>query len=90
MQGRESGEHDTERKSCPISALEEVRSRRPPCKVLLVDDEPSILIVLHWALQDIGCEVTSAHGGQAGLDAKEARKISAQEIDEELEGGKRR
>lgn len=37
------------------------------CKVLLVDDEPAVLSVLEWALQDFGCMVVSAPGGREAL-----------------------
>jgi DNA-binding response OmpR family regulator len=37
-------------------------------KVLLVDDESAILSVLEWAVQELGCPVESALGGQAGLN----------------------
>lgn len=52
-----------------VTPLEGTDPEKPSCKVLLVDDEPSILTVLHWALEDFGCAVSSACGGQAGLDA---------------------
>ena len=51
-----------------ISARNQADSKVASWKVLLVDDEPAILSVLHWAVQDLGCQVTSAHGGQAALD----------------------
>lgn len=51
-----------------ISAREQADSKVASWKVLLVDDEPAILSVLQWAVQDLGCRVTSAHGGQAALD----------------------
>jgi len=37
------------------------------CRVLLVDDDPAVLSVLEWALQDLGCRTTSALGGRAAL-----------------------
>jgi CheY-like chemotaxis protein len=68
MRNREAGGHWKGRDRSLISALDKADSRMTSCKVLLVDDEPSILTVLHWAVQDLGCLVTSAHGGQAALD----------------------
>jgi len=35
--------------------------------ILLVDDEPSILTVLAWNMNDLGLKVATALGGQAGL-----------------------
>jgi DNA-binding response OmpR family regulator len=44
-------------------------------RVLLVDDDPSLLESLRTALQDEGHKVTTASGGQAGIDAfREAQK----------------
>jgi len=63
-----AGPHRRKRDSSLVLALEKAESKMMLCKVLLVDDEPAILSVLHWAVQDLGCEVTSAHGGQAALD----------------------
>lgn len=37
------------------------------CRVLLVDDDPAVLSVLEWALQDLGCRTTIALGGRAAL-----------------------
>lgn len=68
MQSREVGGLCTEKNHSIISAIERTGSGAHLCKVLLVDDEPSILTVLHWALQDLGCEVRSSGGGQAGLE----------------------
>jgi two-component system response regulator YesN len=68
MRDREAEAHWTEGDRSLISAREQADSKAASWKVLLVDDEPAILSVLHWAVQDLGCQVTSAHGGQAALD----------------------
>jgi DNA-binding NtrC family response regulator len=68
MRNRETGEHWVGQDRPLISSLEKTDSRETACKVLMVDDEPSILSVLRWAVQDLGCRVTCAHGGQAALD----------------------
>jgi len=51
-----------------ISTIEQADLNLTSCRVLMVDDEPAILSVLLWAVQDMGCAVTTAHGGQAALD----------------------
>ena len=38
------------------------------CNVLVADDEPSILSLLQWAIRDLGCRATCAHGGRTALD----------------------
>jgi DNA-binding response OmpR family regulator/anti-sigma regulatory factor (Ser/Thr protein kinase) len=48
-----------------VAASSATRSLR----VLLVDDDPSLLESLRSALQDEGHKVTTASGGQAGIDA---------------------
>jgi|GEM_PF-1157107 len=68
MRNREIEVRWTERDRSLISAREQADSKMDSCKVLLVDDEPAILSVLHWAVQDLGCRVGIAHGGQAALD----------------------
>ena len=68
MSNREAGGQWTEKAQPMFSALEKADVETTSCKVLLVDDEPAILTVLHWAVQDLGCRVASAHGGQAALD----------------------
>lgn len=68
MRDRGAGPRGTKGEPSLVLALEKAESKINACKVLLVDDEPAILSVLHWAVQDLGCEVTSAHGGQAALD----------------------
>jgi signal transduction histidine kinase len=51
--------------------LHPIRSLR----VLLVDDDPSLIESLRSSLQDEGHKVTAANGGQAGIDAfREAQK----------------
>ena len=69
MGDEEVGNSSAKRRKASVSALEQSGPGRLPCKVLLVDDEPAILSVLQWALQDQGYTVTVAHGGRAGLDA---------------------
>lgn len=68
MRNKETGGRRSWGGRSPVLTMEKTGSKGIACKVLLVDDEPSILRVLHWALQDLGCHVTSAHGGQAALD----------------------
>ena len=68
MRNREVEAQRTEGDCSLLSAREQSDSKATSWKVLLVDDEPAILSVLHWAVQDLGCQVTSAHGGQAALD----------------------
>jgi two-component system cell cycle response regulator CpdR len=62
------GDHWIEEDRPVVTDPEEDDPGMADSKVLLVDDEPSILSVLHWALQDLGCRVTSAPGGEAALD----------------------
>jgi DNA-binding response OmpR family regulator/anti-sigma regulatory factor (Ser/Thr protein kinase) len=50
------------RRAAPPTATRSLR-------VLLVDDDPSLLESLRSALQDEGHKVTTASGGQAGIDA---------------------
>ena len=38
-------------------------------KILLVDDDPNILRVIAFALEDRGYQVTTASGGEAAIDA---------------------
>lgn len=68
MRGRNTEIRRVEGDRSLISIREQADVRTASCKVLLVDDEPAILSVLHWAVQDLGCFVRSAHGGQAALD----------------------
>jgi DNA-binding response OmpR family regulator len=51
----------TSRQPQPMFAMRSLR-------VLLVDDDPSLLESLRSALQDEGHKVTTANGGQAGID----------------------
>jgi DNA-binding NtrC family response regulator len=76
MRNREVEADWTEGDRSLISNREQAGSRMASWKVLLVDDEPAILSVLHWAVQDLGCRATSAHGGQAALD-----KLSRENFD---------
>jgi len=76
MRNREAEGQWTEKKQPLFSALEKADAETISCKVLLVDDEPAILMVLHWAVQDLGCRVASAHGGQVALD-----KLSKESFD---------
>ena len=68
MRNREVEARRAEADRSLISARGQADSKGASLKVLLVDDEPAILSVLHWAVQDLGCRVTSAHGGQAAFD----------------------
>jgi DNA-binding response OmpR family regulator len=52
----------TGRHAQPLSAVRSLR-------VLLIDDDPSLIESLRSALQDEGHKVTAAGGGQAGVDA---------------------
>src|SRR4030042_2991750 len=49
------------------SVHEETRTEFSSGNILLVDDEPSILTVLAWNMNDLGLKVTAALGGQSGL-----------------------
>lgn len=69
MRDEEAGNSSAKRRKASASVLEKSGPGRLKCRVLLVDDEPAILTVLQWALQDQGYAVTVAHGGRAGLDA---------------------
>ena len=68
MRSRETEAYWTDGDRCLLSAQEQADFKAASWKVLLVDDEPAILSVLHWAVQDLGCQVTSAYGGQAALE----------------------
>jgi DNA-binding response OmpR family regulator len=59
----------TSRRRAPQSASRSLR-------VLLVDDDPSLLESLRSALQDEGHKVTTSSGGQAGIDAfRETQRV---------------
>jgi CheY-like chemotaxis protein len=58
----------TGRHSQPLFAMRSLR-------VLLIDDDPSLIESLRSALQDEGHKVTTANGGQAGIDGfRDAQK----------------
>jgi CheY-like chemotaxis protein len=50
-------------------------------RVLLVDDDPSVIESLRTALADEGHKVTAASGGQAGIDAFRAAQASGMPFD---------
>jgi DNA-binding NtrC family response regulator len=52
---------------CFSSADEETRTKISSRNILLVDDDPSILTVLAWNMNDLGLKVTTALGGQGGF-----------------------
>lgn len=37
-------------------------------RVLLIDDDADLLEIYTWALEELGCAVTTAHDGQEGLE----------------------
>lgn len=56
----------------PLNATGRMRALQAPTRslrILVVDDDPSLIESLRNSLQDEGHEVTTANGGQAGLDA---------------------
>jgi len=58
--------------AAPAAALVSSGSHKPPVsamKILIVDDDPMLLKSLRDALESDGHEVTTANGGQAGIDA---------------------
>ena len=57
---------------CFSSSHEELGTELCVGNILLVDDEPSILTVLAWNMNDLGLKVTTALGGQAGLKRTKA------------------
>jgi CheY-like chemotaxis protein len=63
----ETGNRHAKKRRMSVSAPDKPGSGRLPCHVLLVDDEPAVLTVLQWALEDQGYGVTVAHGGRAAL-----------------------
>jgi len=62
------------RKRTPASAARSLR-------VLLIDDDPSLVESLRTALDDEGHKVTTANGGQAGIDAFRAACASRMPYD---------
>jgi CheY-like chemotaxis protein len=50
-------------------------------RILLVDDDPSLLESLRSALQDEGHKVTTASGGQAGIDAFRETQLAGRLFD---------
>jgi DNA-binding response OmpR family regulator/anti-sigma regulatory factor (Ser/Thr protein kinase) len=62
------------RQSQPISATRSLR-------VLLIDDDPSLIESLRSALLDEGHKVTAADGGQAGIDAFRAAQKAGKLFD---------
>ncbi|HYJ41607.1 MAG TPA: response regulator [Steroidobacteraceae bacterium] len=62
------------RKQTPAPAVRSLR-------VLLIDDDPSLIESLRSALVDEGHKVTTANGGQAGIDAFRAASASRMPYD---------
>jgi CheY-like chemotaxis protein len=59
-----------------------------PCTILLVEDEPLILMDLEFAAEDRGCEVICATSCAEGVRAVEdADYLSAAVLDVSLKGG---
>jgi len=50
-------------------------------KILIVDDEPNILLSLKFLLQQAGFEVYTATDGQAALDALQAQPVDLMLLD---------
>ncbi len=53
----------------------------PPLRILLVDDDPSVLESTRFVLEIDGHSVVSADGGRAGIDALREAKSSGQPFD---------
>ena len=62
-----SGSGIAPEEGCFSSADEETRTKISSRNILLVDDDPSILTVLAWNMNDLGLKVTTALGGQGGF-----------------------
>ena len=78
----EVGKGTTVRVSFPIPAtqameavVQPVASAVPPLRILVVDDDPLVLNSLRDALEGDGHQVTTADGGQAGIDAFLTAKV---------------
>ncbi|MFO7460743.1 MAG: response regulator [Desulfatiglandales bacterium] len=64
----EEAQNETQgRRSALLGEREKGDFETTGCKVLLVDDEPAVLSVIEWALQDFGCTVVGALGGREAL-----------------------
>jgi DNA-binding response OmpR family regulator len=46
-----------------------------PKRILIVDDDPSICLTLSLALNDLGCELETAHSGEIALATIEQRNL---------------
>ena len=57
------------------------------CCILLVDDEPLILMDLEFAAEDVGCDFRSARGVDEALDQCARHKISVAVLDVNLGAG---
>ena len=54
----------------PESAQAQGTRREPLVRVLIVDDDATLLALMRAALKESGCEVTAATSGQAALEVR--------------------
>jgi signal transduction histidine kinase len=68
----------------PLTPTARLRTLQVPTRslrILVVDDDPSLLESLRNSLQDEGHQVTTADGGQAGIDAFRAAQLGRELFD---------
>jgi CheY-like chemotaxis protein len=68
----------------PLTATARLRTLQVPTRslrILVVDDDPALLESLRNSLQDEGHQVTTADGGQAGIDAFRDAQLSQEPFD---------
>lgn len=72
--GRQAPPIDSRRNAAPLSSPRSLR-------VLLIDDDPSLIEALRSSLADEGHKVSAANGGQAGIDAFRAARGTGMPFD---------
>ena len=66
-----------ERHAADTRAIRSPPSTVRSLRVLLIDDDPTLIESLRSALVDEGHKVSTANGGQAGIDAFRAARAAA-------------
>jgi two-component system, NtrC family, response regulator HydG len=67
MERRKGKRERVGREKASIPEGKDMELKMTGYKVLLVDDDPAVLSVIRWALQDLGCLTTMALGGRVAL-----------------------